>query len=74
MRLLIITLVVMLTSGCGFARGKHELFETANLIPPAKMSTPQEVKIYRNGSFPEKGCYKVALLAAIKDFMHRMSI
>lgn len=61
---LIIALAMMVLSGCGFAHGKHELFDTANLIPPVKLSSPQEVKIYRGGAFPEKGCYKVAMLSA----------
>ena len=64
MRAGIIVLAFLLLSGCGFARGKHELFETANLIPPVKVNNPQEVKIYRDGAFPEKGCFKVAMLSA----------
>lgn len=64
MKALVIALVTILISGCGFARGKHELFETANLIPPAQISKPQDVKIYRDGAFPERGCFKVAMLSA----------
>ncbi|WP_447599223.1 hypothetical protein [Nitrospira sp. Nam80] len=33
------------------------MLETAGMIPPAKMH-PAGVKLYRDGAFPEAGCFK----------------
>jgi len=55
--------LMLLTTGCAMARGQHELFPTANMMPPAKVRT-EAVQLYRDGAMPESGCFKVAKLAA----------
>lgn len=63
MKAFFLALSILLLSGCAMARGQHEMLEPAGMMPPAKMD-PEGVKLYRDGAFPEAGCFKMAKVAA----------
>ena len=64
MRFALMWTMCVLLSSCAFARGQHEMLDTANLVPPVTVKNAESVRIYRAGTIPEKGCLRVARLAA----------
>ncbi|MCI1278905.1 MAG: PDZ domain-containing protein [Nitrospira sp.] len=64
MAILIVAVFSILLCGCAMARGQHEVFDTAQLVPVLKAKEPHDVRVYQEGSYPDTGCFKVAYVAA----------
>lgn len=63
-KLIAIGLLLLLISGCGYARGSHQLLPTAELVGPKQLGSYEDVTLYQKGSGPTRGCVHIARIGA----------
>lgn len=56
--------LLLITSGCGYARGEHKMLATADLIAPKELKSYEEVQTFREKARPKRSCVPTALLVA----------
>lgn len=63
--MILIIFMLLMVSGCGFARGQHTLLsETANLLPAKSLQSEAAVQVFTKDTRPKIGCVKVAAVVA----------
>ena len=64
MKILAPLAILLILSGCGFARGEHQLFTTSDLVPAKKLQSANDVQVFHGEARPKSGCVRTAGIVA----------